>query len=131
MAAHRPSRLPRLSLLLDFVSMATRETYSLWIRTGRGQHLPCNFLCPGLWSRNSNFRLKLQPLKVLAPTPKRFGRLKTKNLCIVCTTHLPNKLSVEWEPKFQAPAPVIQNFLGSSSTALVLSKHFCILVFFH
>jgi len=57
-------------------------------------------------------------LKFLAPAPERFGSLKTKNHCIICTIGLLHKLSVERDLTFQAPAPSFKIFC-SGSTALV------------
>jgi len=85
----------------------------------------------GLWRRNSNFGLRLQLSEVfgsssnfckfLALAPERFGPVKTKNHCIICTNRLPNKLmSVGLEPKFQAPAQANENFgYGSSHPKLL------------
>jgi len=73
-------------------------------RTGRN---------PGLWSRNSNFRLWLQTsIKFLARTPKWLGPLKTENHALsICTTSLPHKhRTVVTEPQFQAPAPPHTSF---------------------
>jgi len=64
------------------------------------------FLTPlsnaGLWSRNSNFRLRFQACKLfrsgsnvwkfLALTPEWLGPLNAKYYCIICTTRLPHKL---------------------------------------
>jgi len=95
-------------------------------------------LQPGLWTRNSNFGLRIQLQasksfgfgsnlwKLLAPAPNRFGPLEAKNLCIICTIGLLHKLfmSVELELMFKAPAPPfktiwpIQNCLGSCSRSV-------------
>jgi len=50
---------------------------------------------PGVWSRNSNFRLQLQAPEFLAPTPECSGPLKTENHYIICKTRLPYKLGCE------------------------------------
>ena len=57
-------------------------------------------------------------LKFLTPAPQWFGPMTTKNYLFVWTTCLPSIFSVEFEPKFQALAPAIQNCIGSSATAL-------------
>jgi len=86
-----------------------------------------NFLAPAPTSRSS------------APALERFGQLKTKNYCIICTTRMPHNLlygtgtqissssSGSTMQKFLAPAaaPATQTCLvsGSGSTALAANTH--------
>jgi len=72
-------------------------------------------LKPGLWSRNSNFGLRLQLL-----ASKFFGSgsrtiWSNENYCFICTTHWPNKLSVGREPEFQTPLYHLKIFGSDSS----------------
>jgi len=41
----------------------------------------------------------------LAPAPERFGPLKTKNIVLFVQLACSTTMFVEWELKFQAPAP--------------------------
>jgi len=98
-----------------------------------------NQINPGVLSRNSNFRFRLQLqaskvfgsgcniYKFLAPAPERFGPLKTKKPFYIGPSHLPNKLCL-WNrnPNFRlrlhhqnfltpAPVPAIPNQFDSDS----------------
>jgi len=80
----------------------------------------------GLWSGNSNFRLRLSRLasrifgsssnifRFLAPAPAWFGPLKVENLVVFAQLACPKASAVKPESKFQVPAPTSESF-GSDS----------------
>ena len=81
-------------------------------------------LQPGMWSRNSNFRLQLQASKILAPAPERFGPLKTKNHCIICATRFPHKMRLwNWRPNFRLRLHHLKAFDSGHSKLLGLRLH--------
>jgi len=89
---------------------------------------------PGLWSRISNSRLRLQDLQVFGSGSKRIWSMKTAKFYCLCTTRLLHKLRL-WNPNFRLRlqsfwpqfrpniwtflVPIIKNCLGSSSKALL------------
>ena len=87
----------------------------------------------GLWNRNSNFGLHRQAhkcfgsgsnFKVIGSDSRTIWPIQNSKPFYYLYNSLAQQ-TVEWEPKFQAPAPAIPNCLGSGSTALVTSAIKC------